>query len=270
MSETRLAVGSVTVQRAGGTATITVDRQEKRNALSREVLDAVSIGLVETAADETIKVLIVTGAGRDNFTSGGDLVALAALRTEAEAEAMARHARGVLDQIRTFPVPVVAAVNGDALGGGAELALACDHRVVDRHARMGFVQGRQAVSTAWGGGVDLLRTVGPGQGLRLLCTTEMVDHEHGLRIGLYDRVVAPGEALDEAVADFVAPLLRQSVAVLRTFKALTSAARMGSDRSVLEQLELERFRSNWVHPDHWAALDGFLGRDRRTSEREPS
>lgn len=108
----------VAVERRDGLTALTVNRPDKRNALSREVLDELRDALVEAASDETLRVLTITGAGRDNFTSGGDLVALSAVRTPADAAAMARHARTVLDHIRTFPVPVVAAVNGDALGGG--------------------------------------------------------------------------------------------------------------------------------------------------------
>ncbi|MCP4960604.1 MAG: enoyl-CoA hydratase/isomerase family protein [Actinomycetia bacterium] len=175
--------GSIRTERAGGRVTVVVDRPHKRNALSRHVQDELTATLDELTVDEGISVLVLTGAGSDNFTSGGDLVALSEIRTMEGAGEMAFHARGVFDRVRRFPAPVVAAVNGDALGGGAELAMACGFRVLASHARMAFVQGRQAVTSAWGGGVDLMQLVGRSVGLRPLCTTEFVDHEIGLVSG---------------------------------------------------------------------------------------
>lgn len=183
--------GSIRTERKAGRVTVVVDRPEKRNALSRLVQDELAAVLDELATDESISALVLTGAGNDNFTSGGDLVALSEIRTSEGAEEMARHARGVLDRVRRFPAPVVAAINGDALGGGAELAMACDFRVLANHARMAFLQARQAITSAWGGGVDLVQLVGRSVALRLLCTAEFIDHDHGLRIGLYDRCAGP-------------------------------------------------------------------------------
>jgi len=254
--------GSIRTERVGGRATVVVDRPHKRNALSRHVQDELAATLDELAIDESISVLVLTGAGTDNFTSGGDLVALSEIRTIEGAEEMARHARGVLDRVRRFPAPVVAALNGDALGGGAELAMACDFRVLAPQARMAFVQGRQAITSAWGGGVDLSQLVGRTVALRLLCTTEFVDHEMGIRIGLYDRCAAEGEAFEAVVDAFVAPMERQSPHVTRTYKALAIAARMGGNREHLEEVELSHFARNWMHDDHWEALEAFLNRDR--------
>ena len=173
---------------------------------------------------------------------------------------MALHARSVLDRIRRFPAPVVAALNGDALGGGAELAMACDLRVAAANARMAFVQGRHAISTAWGGGVDLMQLVGPTRALRLLTTCEFVDHDPGLAIGLYDRCAADGEALGDVVAEFIKPMLEQPPQVLRTYKSMAVAARMTAQRRGIEQAELENFVAGWVHDDHWAALERVFGR----------
>ena len=254
--------GAIRINRTGSTATIVVDRPQKRNALSRHVQNELAAALDKLRVDETIAVLVLTGAGTDNFTSGGDLVALSEIRTIEGAEEMARHARDVLDRVRRFPAPVVAAVNGDALGGGAELAMACDFRVLANDARMAFVQGRQAITSAWGGGVDLVQLVGRSVALRLLCTTEFVDHEMGLRIGLYDRCASDGEPFANVVDDFVAPMVRQPPHVTRTYKALAVAARMGGSRTQLEEVELSHFAHNWMHDDHWTALDGFLNRSR--------
>ena len=252
--------GRIVVERSGPRVTITVDRPEKRNAFSRHLQDELAAALDELAADESIALVILTGAGDRNFVSGGDLKALSEIRTTDAAREMALHARAVLDRIRRFPAPVVAAINGDALGGGAELAVACDFRLLASDARLAFVQGRHAISTAWGGGVDLVQLIGRSRALRILATCEYVDHEHGLAIGLYDRCAADGGSLAAVVEEFVAPMLRQPARVLRTYKAMAVAARMNGERPALEATELDYFVDSWVHDDHWAALDSFMNR----------
>lgn len=255
--------GQVRVARDAMRVTIVIDRAHKRNAFSPQIQDELASILDELSGDESIGLVVLTGAGSDNFTSGGDLVALSEIRTAEGATEMAAHARAVLDRIRRFPAPVVAALNGDALGGGAELAMACDFRVAAAHARIAFAQGRQAISSAWGGGVDLFRIVGPSAALRFLCTTEAVDHDLGRRVGLYDSVAGEGQSIESAVDDFIAPMLKQPPHVLRSFKALATASRMGGNRAELENIEITRFAENWVHDDHWTALDRFLSRVRR-------
>lgn len=239
--------------------TLTVDREAKRNALSRHLQDELASNLDDLGDDATIGLLVVTGAGERSFVSGGDLKKLAEVRTKMAAIEMALHARSVLDRVRRFPAPVVAALNGDALGGGAELAMACDFRVAASHARMAFVQGRHAISTAWGGGVDLLHLAGTSRALRLLTTCEYIEHTDGLAMGLYDRCAAEQEALTDVVAAFAAPMLEQPPRVLRTYKAMAVAARMNPQRPAVEAAELEHFVNGWVHDDHWRALDKMFG-----------
>ena len=107
-----------------------------------------------------------------------------------------------------------------------------------------------------------MQLVGRSVALRLLCTTEFIDHQKGLDIGLYDRCAVEGEAFEEVVDDFVAPMLRQSPHVTRTYKALAIAARMGGSREHLEEVELGHFSRNWMTDDHWEALEAFLNRNR--------
>ena len=139
--------------------------RRKRNALSRPLIAELAGVFTQWRGRQDIAVAVLTGEGDKAFASGGDLKELSALRTEAETLGFAEDTRAALDTIRCFPVPVVAALNGDALGGGAELALACDIRIAAPHARIGFLQGRLAISTAWGGGTDLFRLLGPSRAL---------------------------------------------------------------------------------------------------------
>lgn len=237
---------------------VTVNRPEKRNALSREVLFGLRDIFTDQASSNNVKLAILTGAGDKSFAAGGDLNDLDAVRSLDEARAMAEGAKEALNAIRRFPLPVVAALNGDAMGGGAELAMACDFRVMARHARIGFVQARLNITSAWGGGVDLIRRVGPDRALGLLCRGEMIAGPEALTIGMVDRVAEDGEALSEAVEVFTALILRQAPQVLRGFKSLIEGARRGLHREDLDALETNVFAPTWVHEDHWKAVDRIL------------
>ena len=147
---------------------VTLNRVQVRNALSLGVLEKLREIFGDSAGDKELRLAVVTGAGNKAFASGGDLVELAAMRSTADAEAFSKHGRHALDSIRTFPVPVVAALNGLALGGGAELAVACDLRFAAAHATIGFIHSRLNICPAWGGGHDLMRLTTYARGLRLL------------------------------------------------------------------------------------------------------
>jgi enoyl-CoA hydratase len=239
---------------------VVIDRPGKRNALSRELLRSLARVFTEHAADPQLKLAVLSGAGNNSFAAGGDLRDLATIRTREGASEMANQAKAALDRIRTFPVPVIAALNGDAMGGGAELAVACDFRVAAAHARIGFIQGRLNLSTAWGGGIDLSRLVGPSVALRVLCDGELLSADRARAIGLIDAVAGPDQSLEEAVGMFAATILERAPQVLRAFTAVTRACRDGASRRDLDALETERFAATWVHEDHWKAADGLLSK----------
>lgn len=236
---------------------VTLNRPEKRNALSRSLLGAIRTTFETHAADDKLVAAVLRGAGDKTFAAGGDLGDLDRLRSEQDGREMALLARAALDAVRTFPVPVIAALNGDALGGGAELAVSCDFRVAAAHARIGFIQGRLAISTAWGGGIDLFALVGRRVALRLLSAAEILDAARAFDAGLVDAVAVAPQSLDETVETFIAPLRTISPQVQRAFKALANATR---DRGVAEETELGNFAACWAHPDHWAAHDKFMNR----------
>ncbi len=242
-----------------GVLTVTIDRPEKRNALSREVLAELGAAFTDAAGDDGLKAAVVTAAGDKCFAAGGDLKDLAGIRTLDGARTMADDAKQAFEAIRRFPVPVIAAINGDALGGGAELAVACDFRLFAHHARIGFVQGRLNISTAWGGGVDLMRLVGPAVGLRLLSRSELIAGPDAVAIGLCDASASPNQPLADLVADFLEPIKGQVPQALRAFKAMATAARFGESRADMLRLETEAFSQTWVHDDHWAAAETLLG-----------
>src|SRR3546814_5838248 len=138
----------VTKTHKDGVVTLPLCRAAKRNALSVALIEALG-GMLGATRDEDMAVLVVRGEGNRAFASGGDLDELSAIRTVEAAADMSHRFRAVLEKLRSFPVPVIAALNGDAFGGGAELAMACDLRIAAGHARIGFLQGKLAISTAW-------------------------------------------------------------------------------------------------------------------------
>ncbi len=254
----------VLAELAGSVLYVTVNRPEKRNALSRAVLADLKRAFTEFAGASELRVAVLRGAGDKSFAAGGDLRDLSTVRTHAQAQRMAEEAHDALDAIRCFPVPVVAALNGDALGGGAELAVACDFRVAASHVHIGFIHGRLNIATAWGGGEDLMRLVGAAGALRLLAASERLDAAGAQRLGLVDAVGAPEQPLQALTDRFIAPFLQQVPQVLRAFKALATAVRRGLPGAEIRALETRHLVETWMHPDHWYAADNILDARRTT------
>lgn len=248
---------SLLVESQPGWLRLVINRPEQRNALSLAVLDLLGSTLRAQAGRDDLHCVVLTASGDRCFAAGGDLKELDAVRSREDTRAMSRRARTALDAIRDFPVPVVAALNGHALGGGAELAMACDLRVATGHAELGFLQGQLNVTTAWGGGIDLLAELGPARGLALLAQARRVGAREAESLGLLQRVAGPEEALTSCVASFIAPLLERPVQVLRANKALVRAARrlLHAELSALEE---SGFVATWTHADHWSAAGRAL------------
>lgn len=243
----------ILVERTERVLRVTLNRPGKLNPLSRAVLARLRAVFDEARDDEMLACAVVTGAGERYFAAGGDLRDLAQVRDEADVRAMGEEARAALDAVRTFPLPVVAVLNGDAIGGGAELAVACDFRLMAEDTAIGYVHGRLAISAAWGGGADLIALVGPSRALRMMARGELVPGATALQWGLADAVAARGE-LEAALAAFIAPILGQSPRVLRAAKAATIAARRGQPFGERRAAELDAFVATWVHPEHWERL----------------
>jgi enoyl-CoA hydratase len=249
--------GDVLLNREGRVLRVTINRPEKHNPLSRAILAELRAAFDSARDEPDLACVVLTGAGDKYFAAGGDLRDLAEVRSEQGVCAMVEEARAALDAVRTFPLPVVAVLNGDALGGGAELALACDLRVVREGASIGYVQGRLAITTGWGGGTDLATVIGATRALRMTARCETVSAAAALACGLAD-VVAPADALDAAVQDFLAPILKQTGNVLRGFKAQALAAKRGLPFEERRAIEQREFVKTWMHEDHWSAVDRFL------------
>jgi len=259
----------VKAERRGAVLHVTVDRPEKRNALNHDTLAALKHTFDTHAGDQTLTAAVLTGTGDRAFAAGGDLHELQALTTAEAIEAFTRAARSALDSVRCFPVPVIGALNGDAFGGGAELAMACDLRLAAPHVRIAFLQGRLAISTAWGGGIDLMRLAGPARGLELLGSSRMVPAGEAVDLGLVTAVAPAGMPFGAFVCAFLENWSHQRPQVMRAFKAQVLAERLGLPRSEREAAELRGFVASWLDDDHWRAAEqaiaGIGGASRKAS-----
>jgi enoyl-CoA hydratase len=243
-----------------GVLRVTVNRPAKRNALSREALRELRAVFAAHAAHPELRLAVIAGAGDLAFCAGVDLLELAAAHAPEEAAAIADEGAAALDAVRAFPVPTVAALNGLALGGGAELALACDLRVAAPHARIGFTHAVLGLSTGWGGGQDLVRAVGSATALELLATARVLTAEAARAVGLVQHV-APREAPFVAFVDRLADAIAaRPPHLLRTFKEFVLAARRGTDPGELRALERAGFAHAWGEDAHRAAIEAWAAR----------
>jgi enoyl-CoA hydratase len=194
------------VETRDGVAVVTVNRPDKLNALNDETMAELESAFTVIAGDAQVKGVILTGAGEKAFVAGADISELA---QETPVEGRERSLRGqrVLDRIERLGKPVVAAVNGFALGGGCELAMACHVRIAADGARLGTPEVKLGLMCGYAGTQRLPRLVGRGRALELLLTGEMVDAQEAMRIGLVNRVVPRDKLLGEAEA-----LLRKMLA----------------------------------------------------------
>lgn len=254
--------GLIRAERQGSVLRLCIDRPDRHNPLSRPVLAVLAAKLREATQDEQLSCVVLRGAGDRYFAAGGDLKDLDSVRERAATEEMATSSRAVLDCARECAVPVVALLNGDALGGGAELAVACDLRVMAAHAHIAFIHSKLALSTGWGGGPDLFDLIGPTRALAMLCRAEAVDAPTALNWGLADAVAVPGQAVEEVLESFIAPLRTLPPALARAYKAQALAARRGESREARRARELALYVPSWLSDEHWAAAERIMSRRR--------
>lgn len=186
------------LDRDGAIATLTLNRPESANAVDESVVSAWEGALDAIVRDAGVRVVILTGAGERAFCAGGDLDWFASMPDRAAGEAMSRRVTALLDRMWRLDIPVIAAVNGAAFGGGCEVLTACHMRIAADTARFAFRQAAMGVVTGWGGADRLFRMIGRGPAMRLLLTADTVDAPAALRLGLIDEVLSPAELLPGA------------------------------------------------------------------------
>ncbi|HEX8246313.1 MAG TPA: enoyl-CoA hydratase-related protein [Longimicrobium sp.] len=255
MSETTpAAYETIRLERDGAVAILTIDRQEKRNALSATVRAEIIAALDALRGDDGVRVVVVTGAGEKAFIAGADIAEFAQ-RTALEQRATMT-GRTVFGEIAAYPKPVIAMINGFCLGGGCELALACDLRVASETAKLGQPEVNLGIIPGGGGTQRLPRIVGTGQAMRLVLSGEIIDAAEALRIGLVD-LVHPAAELRDKTLELARKIAEKSPVALRMAKsAIRAAAEM--PLSAGDAYETELFITAFSSDDRREGVAAFL------------
>lgn len=185
----------LTTDRADGILTVTINRPEVRNALNAEVLSEIGTVLDRAESDEAVQAVTFTGAGEKAFIAGADISGLV---DYTAADGLNASMQKLYDRIENFPRPTLAAINGYALGGGCELAMACDLRIASSNAQIGLPETALGVLPGAGGTQRLTRLVGRGRAVDMILSGRFVPAEEALQMGLVTRVTEPGELLQAA------------------------------------------------------------------------
>jgi enoyl-CoA hydratase len=211
----------VKVEDKDGVAVLTVDRQEKLNALNPQVTEEIGQALLELEAGGP-RAIIVTGAGERSFVAGADISAMSVM-DPLEAKRFSEIGHAAMALLDRSPIPTIAAVNGFALGGGCEVALACDIRVAAENATFGFPEVSLGILPGMGGTQRLPRLVGPALAKELIFTGRRISAEEAREIGLVNRVVPQGEALN-AAREIAAGIAENGPLAVRHAKSATNRA----------------------------------------------
>jgi enoyl-CoA hydratase/carnithine racemase len=254
-------VPGVTLATDAGLGVITIDRPEVRNALGLATVAELDAALDDALAAD-VAVLVLKGGGDRAFVSGGDLKELAAIRTHDDAVAMACTVRRLLDRVADFPVPVIAALNGHALGGGAEVAIAADIRIAADDVKIGFNQVTLGIMPAWGGAERLAQVVGRGRAMLAIATGQLYDAPAAHELGLLDLVV-PRDSFDVEWRALARQLADTAPGATRAIKRVLGAA-VPTHRPDLEADAAAEFARLWTADAHWDAVEA-LERKRRSS-----
>lgn len=243
-------------KKENGVVVISFNRPEAMNALNLETMMAFWKAIRDLERDDALRALIVTGAGQIAFCSGGDLHELKERTSEDDARYFTRIMSDALYAMERLPVPVIAAVNGYALGGGSEIALACDMRIIDEDTKMGMVQINMAVTPGWGAGQRLLRTVGYSKAMEILLKGEVLGADTLLELNLANYKVGSGLALPAAMT-FANRIAERPPNVVRGIKQLLRAG-LTLPYEEARQIEYDIFAPLWADTPHLEAIDAFL------------
>ena len=227
---------TILVERRQGVAIITINRPEKRNALNIQTRAEGAAVLDELSADDSVRVAVFTGAGDKAFVAGADIAEFAERTALTQREVMLD--RGLFNAVDTFPKPVIAMVNGYCLGGGCELALACDIRVASDNASFGQPEINLGIIPGGGGTQRLTRLVGEGKAMEMILSGEIINAQEAFRIGLVNHVV-PADQLEAKTMEIANRIAEKSPIALRLAKeAVKLASRSNLDEGLRREVDL--------------------------------
>lgn len=223
----------IVYEQKGAYAVITISREKALNALNSQVLDELDKTLDGVNLDE-VRCLILTGAGAKSFVAGADIGEMSTL-TKAEGEAFGKKGNDVFRKLETFPIPVIAAVNGFALGGGCEISMSCDIRICSDNAVFGQPEVGLGITPGFGGTQRLARLVGPGMAKQMIYTARNIKADEALRIGLVNAVYTQEELMGAAEKMAAGIAKNAPIAVRNCKKAIND----GLDADMDEALVIE-------------------------------
>ena len=244
----------VLYEQKGQYAIITINREKALNALNSAVLDELDKTLDSVDLDQ-VRCLILTGAGQKSFVADADIAEMSTL-TKAEGEAFGKKGNDVFLKLEHFPIPVIAAVNGFALGGGCEISMSCDIRICSENAVFGQPEAGLGITPGFGGTQRLARLVSPGMAKQLIYTARNIKADEAYRIGLVNAVY-PLEELLPAAQKMAAGIAKQApIAVRNCKKAINEGLQVSIDKAV--EIEEKLFGDCFETEDQKAGMGNFL------------
>lgn len=238
----------------GAVGVVTIDRPKALNALNSTVLDELRQAF-EAIDLETVRCVVITGSGEKSFVAGADIGEMSNL-TQGEAEAFGKKGNDLFRMIETFPVPVIAAVNGYALGGGCELALCCDIRICSDNAQFGQPEAGLGITPGFGGTQRLVRAVGPGRAKEMIYTARSIKADDALRVGLVNAVYPQAELMPAAMKLAGTIAKNAPIAVRACKKAINEGTQVDMDSAIV--IEEKLFGSCFETEDQREGMQAFL------------
>jgi enoyl-CoA hydratase/carnithine racemase len=232
-----MAYENLLYEKKDGIAYVTLNRPKVLNALNRKTVEELQDALIDARGDDSVRVLILTGAGEKSFVAGADIGELAR-QTPVSGRETSLFGQGVFHLLETMGKPSICAINGFALGGGCELALACTIRIASKTAKLGQPEVKLGIIPGYGGSQRLARLCGKGIAQELCLTGEMIGAEEALRIGLVNHIYEPAELLPAAEAMGKKIIANAPLAVKYTMEAIERGIEMGQEEGLFLEATL--------------------------------
>ena len=248
----------IVYEQKGAYAVITISREKALNALNSQVLDELNETLDAVNLDE-VRCLILTGAGAKSFVAGADIGEMSTL-TKAEGEAFGKKGNDVFRKLETFPIPVIAAVNGFALGGGCEISMSCDIRICSDNAVFGQPEVGLGITPGFGGTQRLARLVGPGMAKQMIYTARNIKADEAYRIGLVNAVYSQEELMAAAEKMAAGIAKNAPIAVRNCKKAMNDGISLPIEKAV--EVEEKLFGDCFETHDQVEGMACFLSREK--------
>ena len=237
----------------------TINRPEIRNAIDYDVMKALKNSLMEVKRNKEIRAFVITGTGKQAFCSVGDLSVFHSLRSKEQAYSMLSEMGGILYDLMVLPVPTFAYLNGTAVGGGCEIASACDFRIAQHDVKVGFIQGKLGITTGWGGSSMLLEKINVPEAMEMLFSSKVYKATEAFDLGFIQKVLSHG-SIDE-VQEWIHNKISPSSNVLRSYKLV--AIRKWVETNLKQRMleEIEQCSLLWEQDDHHEAVEQFFSKE---------